>query len=116
MVHFREYNESLDMLGKDLISMLARSREHASKLVGNIVDKSEMRMEELPGEYVTATTGEVADEVHEWPNASLGTEFHHLVLKFGEGRLVEFVWKFQHAAVPRSKPALPRQNAWWRFW
>jgi len=50
--------------------------------------KSEVQMEGLPGEYVTLLTDEVADEVHEWLNATLGPEFRHLVLQFREGRFV----------------------------
>jgi len=79
-------------------------------LVGAIVAKSEMQTEELPGEYVTSMTGEVADEVHEWPNATLGPEFRHLILQFREGRLIQMSWKFQGGVLPRSK------KPWWRFW
>jgi len=110
MVYFREYSEPLDMFGRDLISQLGRPKADVAKLVGAIVAQSEMQTEELPGEYVTSMTGEVADEVHDWPNATLGPEFRHLILHFREGRLSHMSWKFQGGALPRStKP-------WWRFW
>jgi hypothetical protein len=110
MVHFREYSEPLDLFGCDLISQLGRSKEDVSKLVGTIVAKSERQTEELPGAYVTSMTGEIADEVHEWPNAKLGSEFRHLILQFREGRLTQMSWKFPAGALPRNtKP-------WWRFW
>jgi len=110
MVYLREYSEPLDLFGRDLISQLGRSKEDVSELVGTMVAKSEMQTEELPGEYVTSMTGEVADEVHEWPNATLGPEFRHLILQFREGRLTHMSWKFQTGALARStKP-------WWRIW
>jgi hypothetical protein len=109
-VHLREYSERIDLSGKDLISMLTRPKEEVSRLVGTMVAKSEMQTEELPGEYVTSLTGEVADEIHEWPHATLGTQFRHLILQFREGRLINMIWKFQAGTLPRStKP-------WWRFW
>jgi hypothetical protein len=109
VVHFREYPEALDMRGKDLISSLTRSKEEVSSLVGPMVAKSEMRTEELPGESVTSSTGEVADEVHEWPNATLGSGFRHLMLQFREGRLMHMSWKFQGPPLRHGKP-------WWKFW
>ncbi|HXJ61054.1 MAG TPA: hypothetical protein VNU68_30785 [Verrucomicrobiae bacterium] len=105
MVHFREYSESLDLLGRDLIRMLGRPKEDVVKLVGPIVARSEMQTEELPGEYVTSMTGEVADEVHEWPKATLGPEFRHLMLQFRDGRLIHITWKFQTGAPSRNTKA-----------
>jgi len=109
-VHLREYSEALDLLGRDLISLLGRPKEDVAKLVGTIAARSEMQTEELPGEYVTSMTGEVADEVHDWPKATLGPEFRHLILQFREGRLIHMTWKFQAGASPRSS------KPWWRFW
>jgi len=71
--------------------------------------KSEMPTEELPGEYVTSLTGEIADEVHEWPNATLGSGFRHLMLQFREGRLIHMRWKFQGPPPRHGTP-------WWKFW
>jgi hypothetical protein len=109
MVHLREYSDPLDLLGKDLISLLRHSKDDVSKLVGAMAAKSEMKSETLPGDYVTSLTGEVADEVHEWPNTTLGPDFRHLILQFREGRLVHMIWKF-----PTSGPL--RRKSWWRFW
>ena len=110
MVHLQAYREPLDLRGRDLISQLGRSKEDVSRLVGTIAAKSEMQTEELPGEYVMSLTGEVADEVHEWPNATLGPEFRHLILQFRAGRLTHMIWKFQTGAPLRSS------KPWWRFW
>ena len=109
LVHLREYPEPLDLLGKDLISRFRCSKEEVSSVVGKLASKSEMKTEELPGEYVTSLTGEIADEVHEWPNATLGPEFRHLILQFRDGQLTHLVWKCQTFASPQAKP-------WWKLW
>ncbi len=109
IVHFREYPDALDLLGKDLISLLNQPKDEVSRLVGRMSAKSEMPTEELPGEYVTSLTGEIADEVHEWPNATLGSGFRHLILQFREGRLIHMSWKFQG---PPPRPGKP----WWKLW
>lgn len=108
-VHLCEYAEPLDLLGKDLIRMLSRSKEKVATLVGRMADKTEMQTEEMPGELVTSMTGEIADEIHEWPKATFGPTFRHLTLQFREGRLIHIGWKFQSAAAPRTKP-------WWKVW
>ena len=109
MVFVHEYTDSFDLTGKDLISMLDHSKEDVSRLVGKIVAKTEMHTEELPGQYVTSLTGQVADEVHEWPKATLGENFRHLILQFQEDRLVQMSWKFRGQLPSRNKP-------WWKFW
>jgi len=101
-VHLHEYSEPLDLLGRDLISQLGRTKDDISKLVGTMVEKSQMQTEDLPGEQVTSMTGEIADEVHEWPHATLGREFRHLILQFREGRLTQFSWKTQGGTPTRN--------------
>ena len=49
-VRLREYSEPLDLFGKDLISILSRSKEEVSDMVGKMAAQSEMQTEELPGE------------------------------------------------------------------
>jgi hypothetical protein len=108
-VHVREYTEHMDLTGKDLIGMLNRTKGDVARLVGKMYEKSEMLTEELPTEFVTTMTGEIADEVHEWPKATLGTEFQHLMLLFLTGRLIGIKWSFDKAPPIRRK-------AWWKFW
>jgi hypothetical protein len=108
-VHVREYSEQFDLTGRDLISMLDQTKEQVSAMVGSLAAKSEMATEEVPTEFVTTMSGEIADEIHEWPNVTLGTSFRHLMLQFLEGRLVGIRWSF-------DKPAPIRKKAWWRFW
>lgn len=108
-VPFREYPEPLNLFGRDFISLLNCSKDEVSKVVGTMATPSEMPPEELPETYVTTMTGELADEVHEWPNATLGPEFRHLMLQFSKGRLVGFRWSMANSATQRAKP-------WWKFW
>jgi hypothetical protein len=46
MVHLREYSDALDLSGRDLISMLSRSKEEVSRWVGTMAAKSEMQTED----------------------------------------------------------------------
>jgi hypothetical protein len=92
-VHVREYPQAIDLSGRDFISLFNRPKEEVATLVGALAAKTEMRTEEMPEECVMALTGEAADEIHEWPNATLGPEFRHLVLQFREGRLIHMIWK-----------------------
>jgi len=108
-VHVQEYPEPVDLSGRNLVGMLDRSKMEVSALLGKLAVKSEMKTEELPGESVTSLTGEIADEVHEWPRATLGKNFRHLTLQFRDERLINLGWKFQ-GAIPDSK------KRWWKFW
>lgn len=90
--------------------------------MGTMAVKSEMQTEVLPVKSVTTRRGEVADEVHEWPNATQGPRSRHLTLQFREGRLIQMIWKFQPGITKlapskarQSDPAPPRKKPWWRF-
>ena len=56
LVHLRENSEADDLSERDLISLLTRTKEDVSKLVGKMAAKSEMQTDELPGENVTSLT------------------------------------------------------------
>ena len=111
-VHYQQYDQPLDLLGKDLISLLTQKKSELAAVVGSMLAKSEMPTVTLPVKGITSMTGEIADEVHEWPNATQGEEFHHLVLHFLNERLVGF-----HISFRRSAPATaPATKPWWKFW
>jgi hypothetical protein len=117
MVYFREYSEAMDLTGKDLISLLDCTKQQVAPLTGPMVELAEMTQEELPGDYATTMTGEVADEIHEWPNATLGESFRHLVCKFRRGRLIELVWRITPGARFSPGPGpLPEKKPWWKWW
>jgi hypothetical protein len=113
-VRYREYSEPLALLGRDFISLLGSPKDEVAKLVGKMAAKSDMQTKKLPAEYVTSMTGELADEVHEWPKASLGAKFRHLVLLFRDDRFIDITWKFKTGAPPPASK--PSSKPWWRFW
>ena len=113
-VYFREYAQPIDLSGKDFFSLLDHPKTDVARLTGPIAEIKEMAQEELPGEYVTNITGDVAEEVHEWPNATLGNDFRHLVCKFRQGKLIEFGWKMKAGAKLGPSP-LKKQRPW-KFW
>src|SRR5580765_849178 len=115
-VHFREYSESFDLTGKDLISLLDRPKQDVCRLVGNIAEKPEMQMEELPGDQVRCMDGDIPDEIHEWPNVTLGANFRHLILKFGRGRLIQLSWKSTPLTPRPTPPSPPPAKPWWKCW
>ena len=114
-VYFVRYPQPMDLTGKDLISLSTVPKNDVARLTGPIADATEMTQEELPGDYVTNMTGEIADEVHEWPNAMLGNEFRHLVCKFRQGKLIELVWKIRPGARFGPSP-FKKPKPWWKFW
>jgi hypothetical protein len=111
-VHYQQYDQPLNLLGRDLFSLLTRTKDEVAALVGRMSAKSEMPTVTLPVKAITSMTGETADEVHEWPNATQGEEFHHLVLHFLNERLVGFRMSFRGSA-PAASPAT---KPWWKFW
>jgi hypothetical protein len=92
-VRHREYGELLDFSGKNLFALLDHPKAEVAELTGGLAAKSEMAIVAVPAKAVTAMSGDVADELHEWPCATLGQRFHHLVLLFVDDRLLEFRWK-----------------------
>jgi hypothetical protein len=107
-VRYREYHEPLDLSGKDLISLLNHPKSEIAAIVGDMESRSSMPSVRLPVEAVTSMTGEIADEVHEWPKAQFGPKFHHLVIHFLDDRLLGFRWSFQPPTA--SSP----RRAWYR--
>lgn len=89
--------------------MLSRGKDNVSVLVGAMAAKSDMKTQDMPLKRVTSMAGEVADEIHEWPNATLGTDFRHLVLRFRDGQLIDVQWSFDKSSMMPTKP-------WWKFW
>src|SRR5262245_27932638 len=96
MARHRVYEDRLDLTGKNLISLLDHPKADLAPFVAALAPAGWMEVVELPileGE-TSATTGEVADEIHEWPHARLGTTFRHLRLSFLRGRLLTIHWRF----------------------
>ncbi len=109
LIPFCEYPEPLDLTGKNLFSLFNCSKEDLQTIIAPMQPKWEMKVEELPPEYLLTMTGEVADEIHEWPNAIFGSEFYHLKLNFQNNQLIGFTWKSRALQSSNKKP-------WWKLW
>lgn len=111
-VSHHQYPEPLDMFGKDLISRMDCTKSDLVPLVGSLLPKGEMKLSSFPAKAIASMTGELADEVHEWPNATLGQEFRHLVLHFRNDRLIGMKWSHQDLA----KVSSAARKSWWKLW
>ena len=112
-VCWHQYKEALDMTGKDLISALEKTKAEIARLVGDMIPKPQMTTRQLPvAKLFTTMSGEIADEVHEWPNATLGAAFRHLFLYFFNDRLIGNQW----TAQKQSQTAPVQRKPRWKFW
>jgi hypothetical protein len=109
-VAYQRYDQPLDLTGKDEMSLLNAPKAKVAALVGPLAAKSEMPMAQHPTRELTSMTGEIADEVHEFPNATLGTELSHLVLHFLNDRLVGIRW------TAKGRQTTPPPRPWFRRW
>ena len=106
-VRAKRYSERMDLRGRDLVSCLGQAKANLSEIVGCLASREEMSTVQVPVRQITSMTGEVADEIHEWPKATLGKDFHCLTLQFLGDRLITVVWN-----IEVLKPGRP----WWKFW
>jgi hypothetical protein len=113
MVHHHVYEEAFDLsypnCKKDFITLFDHPKNEVSAVVGQMLDKTQMQTTELPVTDLRTSYGKIADEVHEWPNATLGADFQHLVLNFADGRLIGYRWTACPQLLNKVKPR-------WKFW
>jgi len=104
-VRYQRYSEALDLTGKDLFRVLDHAKAEVSPLVGCLVPKGQMATVELPLESITSPdTGDVADEIHEWPDAKLGAQCRHLALHFVDDRLAQVKWGVSPLPASTRRP------------
>ena len=109
-VSYSNHTELIDLSGRDLISVFGRKRAEVASSVGIEIPEESSAPISIPTGKVTSMTGEVADEVHDWPNASQGTSFRSLSLHFRDGVLIALEWNFT------LKDFLPKKKPWYRRW
>ncbi|GJM08382.1 MAG: hypothetical protein DHS20C11_06580 [Lysobacteraceae bacterium] len=93
-VHYHQYQQSLDLTGKDLISLGGQPISAVEQIVGTFAPAESMTEIEVPVERVTSMTGEVAEQIHEWPNARMGSSFEKLSVHVSNGAMCNLVWGF----------------------
>lgn len=110
VVRHKTHREAVDLSGRDLVSLFDRTREEVAAAMGVAMSADGMAKVRAPNDKVTTATGDVADEVHDWPRATLGSSFRRLSLQFKAGRLVGFQWGF------RLEDFLKTRKPWYRRW
>jgi hypothetical protein len=85
---FTQYEEPIDITGKDLISQSGGSRRKLKALVPILRDPVEMERRWSFTKKLRTSTGEVADEIHEFLNARLG-EFRLRQIWLRQGSVIE---------------------------
>lgn len=106
-VHAKSYSERMDLSGCDFISRLGQTKSDLKEIVGQLVPKDEMSAVRVPVNQITSMHGEVANEIHEFPKATLGQNFRCLTLQFLDERLITVIWGIN--MLKASRP-------WWNFW
>ena len=89
-----EYSDAMDFLGKDLIGLTDAPKATVKELIPVLKEGSEMRRRwGFTRKLQTFNTGEIADEVHEFRNASQGESRLTRIL-FKKGRVIELCIKY----------------------
>jgi len=96
-VAYASYPGALDMTGQDLISLLDHAKSDLTPMFGMLAEKQQMCVMDMPEREVIGSTGEIPDEVHDWPGATLGPDIRDLRLMFLDDRLIGLRWKFNKA-------------------
>ena len=87
------YSQPLDLTGEDLIGLGRASRRGVKKVIPCLVPPSKMTAATGIKKHLTAMTGELADEVHEFENATQGSfRLEKILLK--EGVVVEVIMRW----------------------
>jgi hypothetical protein len=84
------YSQPLDLTGEDLIGLGRATRRAVKKVIPCLVAPSKMAAATGFKKYLLSMTGELADEVHEFENATQGSfRLQKILLK--EGTVLELV-------------------------
>lgn len=88
-----QYSEEMDFLGKNLIGLTDAPKAAVKTMIPSLREDSEMRRRwGFTRKLQTYNTGEIADEVHEFLNATQG-EFRLTRVLFKKGRVIELCIK-----------------------
>ena len=91
---YSDYSEPMDFTGKDLIGLTDAPRAVVKEMIPLLRENSEMRRRwGFARKLRTFNTGEIADEVHEFHNATHGT-FRLTRILFKNGRLIELCIRY----------------------
>lgn len=84
-VRYSQYEDRVDLTGRNIIALSGATRASAKELFPFLADPSAMAEREFTTQQVTAYNGDVADEVHEFTNATQGrSKVTRLLLRNGQ--------------------------------
>ncbi len=110
IVDYSKHSEKVDLSGRDLMSIFGKTRDEITSSIGLKFSNDSTKPISVPREKVTSMAGDLADEVHEWPNASQGATFRSLSLHLREGLLIALEWNFS------LEEFLPKKTPWYKKW
>jgi hypothetical protein len=91
---YSRYEDEIDLMGKDLISLTDAPREAVKSVIPFLRDPREMRRRwAFTRKLLTYSTGEIADEVHEFLNATQGSSRLKSVF-LRKGRVIQLTMKY----------------------
>jgi hypothetical protein len=88
IIRFAKYHRSMDFTGVDLVSLGGIAREKAKATIPALKDPAVMKKRWSLTSNLRAMNGEIADEVHEFVNATQGT-FRLKQVLLRDGRIIE---------------------------
>ncbi|WP_223788184.1 hypothetical protein [Marinicella meishanensis] len=94
-VAYHPYSVAIDLTGKDTLTLTGSNKTQVGELFMPLLDQAQMARQKISNQQLRAMTGEMADEVHHFPHAQLGTKFHDATLLFKDGRLLQLKWSFR---------------------
>lgn len=93
-VAYHQYSEAVDLTGKDTLTLTGSNKAQVGELFLTLLDQSQMTRKPFTQQQLTSMYGEVADEVHHFPNAHIGRMFHDATLLFKDGHLIRLQWSY----------------------
>ena len=88
LIHFAKYEQPFDLTGVDLISLGGQSRDKVRDVVPGLLEPKQMTKAWVRTEQLESMTGEIADEVHLFTNATQG-QFRLKRIFLREGHVTE---------------------------
>jgi hypothetical protein len=85
---YAKYDEKMDFLGKNLIGLLDAPKAKVKTMIPVLRDESEMEQRSGSAQELQDHLGDIADEVHEFLNATQGTS-RLLRIRLKQGRVID---------------------------
>ncbi len=89
---FALYDEPTELTGQDLVGLMGHPRKKVKALIPILRDPVEMRRRWSLTKKVRAANGDIADEVHEFANATQ-RRFRLQLILFRDGRVIELRYR-----------------------